>query len=289
MEFALLNEKRKLGKGLKGLGVKSLIPQEKEFFICDIDKIVTNENQPRKSFDAEKLEELAVSIKEHGIIQPIVVKRNGDKYVIIAGERRFRASKIAGLKQIKVVLFSGKEDYQVSLIENLQRENLNSVEIAEAYGEIIKQNNFTQQELSEKIGKSRSEIANYLRLLSLSETVKQLLRENKISMGHARALTVLEVNQQIELAKMIIEKSLSVRETEKLANNFKSNHNITPKKNREKIDFSELEKELENVFNSSFKTKIKINASSKKQSLTFNFKSKKEFEDFLMFLKSKNQ
>ena len=283
----MLNEKRKLGKGLKGLGVKSLIPQEKEFFLCDIDKIVANENQPRKSFDSDKLEELAQSIKEHGIIQPIVVKKNGDKYVIIAGERRFRASKLVGLKQIKVVLFKGKEDYQVSLIENLQRENLNSVEIAEAYGEIIKQNNFTQQELAEKIGKSRSEIANYLRLLSLSEFVKQLLRESKISMGHARALAVLEIDKQLELAKIIVEKSLSVRETEKMANSFKSFKKVVKKV--EKFDFSEIESELETVFRDNFKTKIKINASSKKQTLTFNFNSQEEFDNFLLFLRTKNQ
>ncbi|HOB72441.1 MAG TPA: ParB/RepB/Spo0J family partition protein, partial [bacterium] len=166
-------EKRKLGKGLNAL-IKS--SPENDYMVLSIDSIITNKDQPRKRFDEQRLTELAASIKQYGIIQPIVVKKEGAKYRIVAGERRYRAAKMAGLTEIKAILFKGEEDYQISLIENLQREDLNPIEVAEAYTELIKRFSYTQQELSEKVGKSRSEISNCMRLLNLTGKIQDLVR-----------------------------------------------------------------------------------------------------------------
>ena len=142
--------------------------------LLPLESVIPNENQPRKRFDEQRLKELSESIKQYGIIQPIVVKKEGSKYRIVAGERRFRAAKMAGLKELKAILFKGEEDYQISLIENLQREDLNPIEVAEAYTELIKRFSYTQQELSEKVGKSRSEISNTMRLLNLTGKIQDL-------------------------------------------------------------------------------------------------------------------
>lgn len=177
-------------------------------------------NQPRKHFNANSLEELAISIKNHGVIQPILVKdiEQGKRYQIIAGERRWRAAKIAGLEKIPVIIknYSKANSMAVSLIENIQRENLNPIEEAQAIQSLIDECFMTHQQVAESLGRSRTAVTNLLRLLALTHDVKEMINSGLIEMGHARALLSLSNEQQIITAKLIINKSLSVRETEKL-------------------------------------------------------------------------
>ena len=188
----------------------------------DSGKIILNSKQPRKKFDDEKLEELSKSIKEYGIIQPIIVRKivSLNKYEIIAGERRFRASKMAGLSKVPVIEIASDniKSFEIAVLENVQRENLNSIEEAEAYNNLIEVYNYTQEELAEKLGKTRSAISNKLRLLHLPEKVKQMVRENKLSYGQARTLLAFKDNTQIEeLSDEIVKKQYSVRELELMA------------------------------------------------------------------------
>ena len=206
-------KQNRLGRGLDALVDSS---SDKDLFQCPLEKIQVNEKQPRKYFDEQRLKELADSIRQYGIIQPIVLKKDGGYYRIIAGERRYRAAKMIGMKEIKAVLFHGEEEYQVSLIENLQREDLNPIEVAEAYAELTSRYDYTQQQLAEKVGKSRSEVANHMRLLNLSETLLDFVRQGKLSMGQVRPLTVLPENRQIEMAEQILNEKLSARAVEKM-------------------------------------------------------------------------
>jgi ParB family transcriptional regulator, chromosome partitioning protein len=184
-----------------------------------IEKIIPNKDQPRKEFDPEKIKELAASIKEQGILQPIVARKlESGEYEIIAGERRWRAAQVAGAHEVPVILkeADNKKVLEWALIENIQRENLNPIEEAEAYNLLISNYNYTHQVLAEKMGKERATISNSLRLLTLSREVRELIREQKISAGHAKALLSLEnLEQQRELAKEIIHRGLSVRAVEK--------------------------------------------------------------------------
>ncbi len=272
----MLDNKKKLGKGLGAL----LKPasSDKELIVCKIEEIIATVGQPRKRFDEDRLKELAESIRQYGIIQPIVVKKEGDKYRIIAGERRFRAAQIAGLTELKAVIFSGEEDYHVALIENLQREDLNPIEIAEAYAELVKRYGHTQQELSEKVGKSRSDIANFLRLLNLSEKVKEYIRSGCISVGQARPLTVLSHEEQDNLIERIISCSLNSRDVEKLAKGG------FPKKTTKTKD--ETYAELQTEVASFIPAAVKIEKKSKKIAITFEFKNHKEFEHFITNIKN---
>lgn len=182
-----------------------------------INLIAPNPDQPRKVFDQEKLQELANSIAAHGVIQPVVLNRKGDRYIIIAGERRWRASKLAGLERIPAVVkeLSDKEVKEISIIENLQREDLNPVEAAIAIRELMDQFGLTQEQVAERIGKSRPAIANLLRLLTLSRPVLALVREGRLSAGHARALVVVtDELRQIDLANRACDNKMSVRQLE---------------------------------------------------------------------------
>ena len=240
------NNKRGLGRGLDALfGVfneddsyKNITKQEtpKKPVIngvneVEIDKIKPNPNQPRKNFDIDALNELASSIKTHGIVQPIVVNDLGDgSYMIIAGERRWRAANICGLKTVPAVVrnYTEKQVKEISIIENLQREDLNPIEAAKAIKELMDEYGLTQETVSERIGKSRSSIANTLRLLSLYPDVMKLVEDGKLSAGHARCLVVVEdKNAQIKLAQAVVSKNLSVRELEKAVKNI---GNPPPKK-----------------------------------------------------------
>lgn len=187
-----------------------------------LDDIYANPNQPRKIFDADALQELSASIKANGVIMPIVVNKEGDKYMIIAGERRFRASKLAGLNSIPAVVkeYDERKIKEISLIENLQREDLNPIEAANAMKQLMLDYSLTQEELSDRIGKSRSAIANTLRLLSLDGEVIKLVANNKLSSGHARTLVTLPVSEQVKLAGRIVDEGLSVRETEKAVKDY---------------------------------------------------------------------
>lgn len=222
----------------------------------DITKVKPNPNQPRKNFNAEALQELANSIKIHGIVQPIVVNQqeNGE-YLIIAGERRWRAANICGLKTVPAVIknYTEKQIKEISIIENLQREDLNPIEAARAIKELMEEYGLTQETVSERIGKSRSNVANTLRLLSLYPEVIELVENGKISSGHARCLVVVEdANEQIKLARAVVNKNLSVRDLEKAV---KSYTNPT-KKPITKMEQSLELKELINQMQKTFATKV---------------------------------
>lgn len=213
--------KNRLGKRLE-----DLIPKgTSEIIDLHITDIIPSPWQPRRKFDQIKLEEMAASIKTNGLIQPIVVRHKGTKYEIIAGERRLRAAKVAGLEKISALVVNIPDDIlpEVSLIENIQREDLTALEMAESLKKILDfRKDLTQEELAERIGMSRSQVTNYLRLNSLPEEVKNLIQEGKISFGHARALLSLPEDEQIIFAHKIFERELSVRDTEKLVKLFHS-------------------------------------------------------------------
>ena len=231
-----------LGKGLSALFAETeedygeILDTSKEGVTeLDIADVYPNPNQPRKVFDQTALNELADSISKHGVIMPIVVNKDGNRYMIIAGERRYRASKIAGKTTIPAVIksYSEREVKEISLIENLQREDLNPIEAALALKELMEEYKLTQEDLSERIGKSRSAIANTLRLLSLSPEVIQYVSENKISAGHARALITLPQAEQEIIANKIIKDGLSVRDVEKSVRDYFNPPEEKQKKKRE--------------------------------------------------------
>ncbi len=214
-----------LGKGLDALFSETNLELDSKEDVCEIEisKISPDENQHRKTFIQESLDELASSIALHGILQPIIVKKAGDKYKIIAGERRFRAAKIAKLEKVPVIIkdLSDKECAEIALIENLQREDLNPVDEAKGYESLIKNFGITQEEAADRVGKSRSTVTNSLRLLRLPESCLEALRDKKISAGHARAILSLKEEPDMNaLLQEILEKNLSVRETERRAGAF---------------------------------------------------------------------
>ncbi len=217
--------KRRLGRGLDALIPQKQAtedrggPSDEGVNRVAVDRISPNPFQPRSEFDSESLEELASSIKEHGVVQPIIVKPVGEDYQLVAGERRWRACKLAGLSTIPAIVrdFSEAEMMEIALVENLQREDLNPMEEAVAYNEVINRIGLTQQELADRIGKSRSQVANTLRLLRLAAGVRQMLASDKITMGHAKALLGIEDPEyQQSLAAEVVKRGLNVRQTEKL-------------------------------------------------------------------------
>lgn len=266
-----METKRKaLGKGLEQLFSnevidfdnfeKKIVNETKDSDIVELPltEIRSNPYQPRKEFDEKSLSEFAESIKEHGVIQPIIVKKSIKGYEIIAGERRTRASKMAGKTTIPAIIrdFTDQEMMEIALIENIQREDLNPIEEAEALAKIIETSQITQEEASKKFGKSRSYITNILGLLSLPEKTKKYVREGKITMGHARVLSKLSDEEQINsLADLIIEEGLSVRETEKLTSN-----SDMPKKNKIKREpvYNARHTIYESIMRERIGTKVKI-------------------------------
>ena len=248
-----------------GKGLDLLIPavpgkdETKEPQMLKISQVEPNRDQPRKQFDQESLEELAGSIRQYGIIQPIIVCKKQDYYEIIAGERRWRAAKMAGLKEIPVVVkeYTDKEIAEISLIENIQRENLNPIEEAMAYKSLIEEYNLTQEELSERVSKSRSQITNTMRLLKLHEEVQKMLTDGSITAGHARALLGLEIQEeQLRVAEKIVSETLSVRETEELVR-LLNNPPKTQKRTASKTN-SVFYKDLERRMTETLGTKVRI-------------------------------
>lgn len=225
-------KRRALGKGLEELfnneqldlnkfekQIVESTPKE-EIIEVEISELRPNPYQPRKVFDESKLEELASSIKEHGVFQPIIIKKSIKGYEIIAGERRVKASTIAGLTKIPAIVrnFTDEEMMEIALLENLQRENLNSIEEATAYKKLLDNLSITQEELAKKLGKSRSHITNMLGLLTLPEEIKVMINDNKISMSHARVLSKIEEKDKVlDLAQKVIDKNLNVRELEEIS------------------------------------------------------------------------
>ncbi len=259
-----------------------------------IEKIETNPFQPRTHFEEEALNELAASIKEHGIIQPITLRKLGnDKYQLISGERRFRASQLAGLKEIPayVRIANDQSMLEMALVENIQRENLDAIEVAISFKRLMDECKLTQEELSQKVGKNRSTVTNFLRLLKLPALIQVGIRTKQISMGHARALIAIEdENKQIEIFKAIIENDLSVRQTEELAREGKKGASIekkvTEKKLKEEVPILSLEHrkivdDLKHAFNTDVQLTINENGKGK---LTFSFASKEDLQRILDIL-----
>ena len=263
-------KRRALGKGLEELfnneqldfnsleeKIVDTTPKE-EIIEIDINELRSNPYQPRKVFDEEKLQELANSIKEHGIFQPIIVKKSSIKgYEIIAGERRVKAANIAGLSKIPAIVrdFSDQQMMEIALLENLQRENLNAIEEAMAYRSLINSMQITQEVLANRLGKSRSHVTNMLGLLNLPEEVKDMIVDNKISMSHARILSKMEKKEEIlALANKIVNENLNVRELEDVSKDesVAKTHKIN-KKNNSEYSY------IENILCEKLGTKVKIN------------------------------
>lgn len=263
-----------LGKGL-GRGLDAMIPptvskpvedkstEKKEAAASGtyvkITMVEPNREQPRKTFDEDKLLELADSIKQHGLIQPIIVQDRKDHYEIIAGERRWRASKLAGLKEIPVIIknYTEQEIMEVSLIENIQRDDLNPIEEALAYKRLLTEFNLKQDELAEKVSKSRTAVTNSMRLLKLSDDVQQMVIDEMISTGHARALLAIEDPEiQYTYAQKIFDEKLSVRDVEKLVKNLDKPEKPKKEKKEKNIDF--IYQDIEEKLKTSLGTKVNV-------------------------------
>ena len=249
-------KKSGLGKGMAALlQVPEAVVDNKSYFICPIEQIRPNKNQPRKHFAADKLEELAASIREQGIIQPLVVTRKDGFYEIIAGERRWRASQKAGLREIPVVIREASEDtvMELALIENIQRQDLNAIEEAQAYRSLVEHFGISQEDVAKRVGKNRTTVTNALRLLKLPDEVQKDIVEERLTMGHARALLALESSDLIDKARHeIVHRQLSVRATEDLVRRLKVNPHPTHSKRPQQPDLlmSALEEQLQKRFQS---------------------------------------
>lgn len=282
---AILNAESKQAQTATDIGAKQLIGN-----IVDlpISEIYANPTQPRTYFDQQALEGLAQSIKELGIIQPITVRKINDKYEIISGERRFRASQLAGLDKIPafIRLANDQEFLEMALVENIQRQDLNSIEIALTFEKLIEDIKLTQDELSKRVGKERSTITNYLRLLKLDPKIQTAIRDGNITMGHGRALlSIEELENQLEIFNQVITQKLSVREAEKLISSFKNNHSKEKKANELSKNFQQGKSKLDDFF----KTDVQIKTSSKgKGNITISFKNEQEFYTILETLNLNN-
>lgn len=245
-----------LGKGMAALLSAADVSEEaKSYFICPIEQIRPNKNQPRKNFSPEKLEELAASIREQGIIQPLVVTRKENWFEIIAGERRWRAAQKAGLHEVPVVIREASESsvLELALIENIQRQDLNAIEEAQAYRSLVDHFNISQEDVAKKVGKNRTTVTNSLRLLRLPESIQHDIVEERLSMGHARALLALENPELLQKARQeILHKQLNVRATEELVRRLKLNPDQVTKKRLQQPDLlmNSLEEQLQKRFQS---------------------------------------
>ena len=291
-----MNEKKRgLGRGLNALintGPDIEVKEKskdnsdnKEVFV-NISLVEPNRNQPRKEFDKEALSELAASIKQYGILQPIMVQKNGDMYEIIAGERRWRAAKEAGLKEVPVIVrdYDKQKIMEISIIENIQRENLNPIEEAMAYQCLMEEYGLKHDELADKVSKNRRTITNSMRLLRLSENIQQMIIDGKISTGHAKVLLSVENKEEQEkIAAELISRSLSVRELEKLVKKY-----IKPRKkkeNKDTVDYSLFYKEYEDKLKDILGTKVQINTKDKnKGRIEIDYYSAAELERIVELL-----
>ena len=281
----MVNKRNTLGRGLGSLlNVSEKKVEESIFDEIQINKIEINKDQPRKSFNEEKIKELSLSIKQHGIIQPITVRRiDNDKFQLISGERRFRASKLIGNKTIPAFIrdTDDKNLLELALIENIQRENLNSIEIAISYKKLIDELKINQEKLGIRIGKDRTTINNYLRLLKLPPTIQKGLKDNKIQMGHARSLIAIETSElQLKIYQLILVNKLSVRKTEELVRNLNKQKRSIPK---EKSRTNNLEK-IESKLSSYFGTKITTQGDDKSGKIIIPYKSTNDLNRILELL-----
>lgn len=286
-------KKRGLGKGLSALipdepilDVETKDSKEDNVKLIDISLIEPNSEQPRKDFNEEALKELTLSIQNHGILQPIILRKKDNGYEIVAGERRWRAAKYAGLKEIPAIIreYNQMEISQIALIENLQRENLNPIEEALAYKNLCEKYKLTHEEISQSVGKSRSYISNAMRLLNLEDEIIQLIVEGKITSGHGRALLALEDSSvRKKLCQTILEKNLSVRETEEFVKKYlerddKKNKNEDSKKVAKK---DPILLGIEESLRKFFGTKVTISKGSKKGKIEIEYYSEDDLERIL--------
>lgn len=287
-----MSKKFGLGKGLNALIPEdTMILDKKEsktevknegYTLIDINLIKNNDSQPRKRFDDERIMELAESIKSNGIIQPLILKKDKGEYVIVAGERRWRAAKTIGVKEVPAVVMelTEKQVLEISLIENIQREDLNSIEEATAYKKLINDFSLTQEQLSKRIGKSRVAITNTLRLLNLSDDVQQYIIEGVISEGHGRALlAITDSKLQCELAQNVIDDKLSVRELEMQIRKLKDNSGRSKSKSRKENNpyYKDLTERLENYFG----TKVNITNKNNKGKIEIEYYSEEDLQRIL--------
>ncbi len=280
-------KKSGLGKGMAALLPVVSTAEDKNYFLCPIEQIRPNRNQPRKQFDMDKLEELAASIREKGIIQPLVVTRKEGYYEIIAGERRWRASQKAGLREVPVVIREATEDsvMELALIENIQREDLNVIEEAQAYRSLVEHFGISQEEVAKRVGKNRTTVTNALRLLRLPDDIQKDVVEERLSMGHARALLGLESEEMIRKARQeILHRVLSVRAAEELVNRIKlGDRKLTKPARQPDLLLTSLEEQLQKQF----QTKISIRRNSAgKGSLELYFNSTDELTRIIDLLQS---
>lgn len=287
----MMAKRNALGRGLGAL-IDDAEKIQKSAGISEIElsMIEANPFQPRSRFDEEALQELAVSIKEIGLIQPITLRKAGEnKYQIIAGERRFRASQLAGLKTIPAYVRKAKDDgmLEMALVENIQREDLDSVEIALSYQRLIDELEYTQEELSSRVGKKRSTIANYLRLLRLPAVIQKGLIDKEISMGHARAIINIEnPDTQIAIFEQTIKNGYSVRKVEEIVRSLNTEDNSKPtaaKSLKFPKEFGGVKKQLDDIFN----TRIDFSMNEKgKGKITIPFKSEKDLERIVKIIEN---
>lgn len=287
-----MSKKFGLGKGLNALIPEDTVILEPKkgkdknddngYSLIDINLIKSNESQPRKSFDDEKIMELAESIKSNGIIQPLILRKDKDEYIIVAGERRWRAAKYIGIKEIPSVIMdlTEKQILEISLIENIQREDLNSIEEAIAYKKLISDFDLTQEQLSKRIGKSRVAITNTMRLLNLSEDVQQYIIEGVISEGHGRALlAITDSKLQCELAQNVIDDKLSVRELEFLIRKLKTKSE--PSKSKDKKETNPYYKEVIEKLENYFGTKVNVTNKNNKGKIEIEYYSEEDLQRIL--------
>lgn len=293
-------KKSGLGKGL-GKGLDSLIPdkvgngnteepeEKKDEFMVNINQVEPNKEQPRKNFDEDALLELADSIRQFGILQPLLVQDRGNYYEIIAGERRWRAAKLAGMKEIPVIIkkLTEQEMVEISLIENIQREDLNPIEEAIAYKRLLTEFHLKQDEVAERVSKSRTSVTNSIRLLKLDERVQQMVVDDMISTGHARALLSIEEHEkQYSLAQQIFDAKLSVRETEKLVKKIQNQKQEQPKQQEENnmsLFYEDMEQKLKSIIG----TKVAIHYKGKdKGKIEIEYYSNDELERIMDLFQS---
>lgn len=280
---------RRLGKGLGALLSIEDGANDKSVVEVKINDIEPNTNQPRKNFDDGKLEQLAQSIKQHGIVQPLILKKEGNSYRIVAGERRWRAARLLGLSTVPAIIkdYTEKQTMEVALIENLQREDLNPIEEAEAYEKLIKEHNLTQEEISEAIGKSRSAVANTLRLNKLPEDIKNYLIDGMLTSGHARAILSLEDEAcQLKAAEEIIKRRMNVREAEDYVKDF-DRHQARVKGSRKKErsikapEIIDLENSMERILG----TKVRLQHNRNNGRIIIEYYSNEELERLIGLIK----
>ncbi|UED69146.1 ParB/RepB/Spo0J family partition protein [Brevibacillus sp. HD3.3A] len=275
---------RGLGKGLNALITSNLIEEGEQVKEVSVSEIRPNPYQPRKEFEQSAIDELAHSIREHGIIQPLIVRKSIKGFELVAGERRLRAAKLAGLKQVPVVVkaYTDQQLMEIALIENLQRENLNPLEEAEAYEKLIAHHEYTQEQLAQRIGKSRPHVANMLRLLQLPESIRKLVAATVLTMGHARALlSVSDENMQMQLAKDVVEKGLNVRQLEELVKQL----NVSRETKKKKPAKNEpILIEMEERLRSRFGTAVKIKKGAKRGKIEIDFYSQEDLQRIIEIL-----